>query len=318
MRFLIFFLLLNSTVLAGKPEWIPDYFVSYTKDTLTKVKGVRVKFVCSFDSDYQPHRTLRYGINGSDKTIDLNAENTYQFISTAGKYVFQFYYDSNFQEITTDTLKVKTGQITIISIHFKDQNELRPLKKPVIYLYPETDTDVSIELKPAGKLTFSYPYYSQSWKGTAHPDGSIDISGKQYPYLFWESEQRFNKFDKNIGCILFHQEDLIASLEKHLTQLGFNDQEKTDFITFWGPQLAKHKLVLAQFLLNDACNVFANLNVQPDPAHLNRVYLIWTEFDLNSSLIPLIKSQHLEPLNREGFDILEWGGIEIIGFPNFH
>ena len=200
---------------------------------------------------------------------------------------------------------------TVLFSSCREKKEEPSLKKPVIYFYPESDTEVSVELKTTGKLTFSYPDYATGWKGTAHPDGSIDVNGKHYPYLFWESEQPFNKFDKEIGCVLLHKENAVKSLEKHLTKLGFNEKEKTDFITYWGPQIMKHELVMAQFLINEECEEFATLDIQPTPAHLNRVYMIWTNFDLNSSKIPLIKTQILRPLTRDGFDILEWGGMEI-------
>ncbi|AEA42237.1 hypothetical protein [Fluviicola taffensis] len=317
MRILILFLLLSEPLLAGKPEWIPDYFVHYEKDKNPSNTGSRIKIICEFDTDYSLSRKLRVGINGSDETIPLNEKNEAVIIRKSQKAIFQFFYDSNFQEIETDSISIKKGEITIISLRFKIMSEKRTVKKPVIYLYPETDLALSIDLKPAGNLTFSYPQYSNEWKGVAHPDGSITIDEKTYPYLFWESEQQFNFFDRNIGCLLLYKENLIETLDKHLTELGFNDKEKTDFITFWGPQLAKHKLVLAQFLINESCNQFATLDIHPKPAHVNRVYLIWTTFDLNTSQIPLIKSQILKPLNREGFDVLEWGGIEIPKIPNF-
>ncbi|WP_430406596.1 hypothetical protein [Fluviicola sp.] len=311
MRILLFFLLISSNLFAGKPEWIPDYFVHYEKDPTPSAKGARIKIICEFDSDYNPSRELRLGINGSDELIKLNEKNECIVIRKPQKSVFQFFYDFNFQEIETDTIEIKAGQITIISLHFKDQNEMRPVKKPVIYLYPESDTELSVQLKTKGDLTFSYPDYSKGWKGTAHPDGSIDIDGTHYPYLFWESEQRFNSFDSRLGGFVINRKNVVESLEKHLTDLGFNDKEKTDFITFWGPQLQQYEEVMIQFVLNDACDEFATLEIEPKPAHLNRVYMIWAH--ITPGEVELIKPQILKKLDRTGFDVLEWGGIELVG-----
>lgn len=310
MRILLFFLLISGSLFAEKPELIPDYFVHYEKDNNPSSKGSKIKIVCEFDSDYNQSRELRIGINGSDETIKLNEKNEVILIRKLQKVVFQFFYDFNFQEIETGTIEMKTGQITIISLHFKNQNVLRPVKKPVIYLYPESDTKFSIQLKTRGDLTFSYPQYSKGWNGTAHPDGSIDIDGKNYPYLFWESEQRFKSFYQELGGFIISKKNVVKSLERCLSELGFNDTEKTDFITFWGPQLQQHEEVMIQFILNDACNEFATLDIEPKPQHVNRVYLIWTHPPPGE--VDLIKPQILKKLDRTGFDVLEWGGIELM------
>ncbi|MGV3611850.1 MAG: hypothetical protein ACO1N0_12920 [Fluviicola sp.] len=309
MRTLFFFLLISSNLLANKLEIIPDYFVSYQADKKPGTAGSRIRVVCDFDADYAPFRELRFGMNGSNERIKMNDKNEVEVFRKAQKAVFQFYYDSNFQEIETDSIEVKKGQITVISLNFKATNNPRPVKKPVIYLYPESDTDVSVELKTAGELTFTYPSYAKGWKGTAHPDGSIDINGTHYPYLFWESEQRFNTFDLKTGGFLLDKENMVTSLEKHLTKLGFNDKEKTDFITYWAPQLQQHKQVLIQFILNDSCNDFATLEIQPKPENLNRVYMVWRGIDGPFKIF--LDPQKLKTLDRKGFDVLEWGGIEL-------
>lgn len=309
MRLILFFLLTSSNLLANKLEWIPDYFVKYETDKHPPQTGSRIKIICEFDSDYDLFRELRFGMNGSSERIKMNDKNEAEVIRQPQKAVFQFYYDNHFQEIETDSIELKTGQLTIISLHFKAKNDPRPVKKPVIYLYPDSDTDVSVDLKAIGNLTFTYPDYSWGWKGTAHPDGSIDINGALYPYLFWESEQMFNTFDAKTGGFLLEREQVVPSLENYLTDLGFNDKEKTDFITFWAPQLLKYEQVVIQFVLNDSCNAFATLEITPKPQHLNRVYIVWSQTDRAKP--QLVKPQVLQKLNREGFDVLEWGGIEL-------
>lgn len=309
MRILIFFLLAGSNLFANNLEAIPDYFVKYEKDKHPVKEGARIRVICEFDADYDPFRELRFGMNGSNERIKMTDKNEVNVVRKEKKAVFQFYYDSNFQEIETDSIEIKAGMVTIISLHFKARNEPRPVKKPVIYLYPESDLEFSLDLKAKGQLTFTYPDYSQGWKGIAHPDGSITIDEKNYPYLFWESEQHFNTFDFELGGFLLTKETVTTSLEKHLSDLGFNAKEKTDFITFWGPQLQKHERVHIQFILNGACDQFAQLTIVPKPQHMNRVYMIWTPVDNHRKVF--VKPQKIEKMNRDGFDVLEWGGIEL-------
>ena len=57
--------------------------------------------------------------------------------------------------------------------------------KPVIYLYPEEETQVTVKLDYAGELTCTYPAYDDGWTVTAQPDGTLtDAAGQTYSYLF--------------------------------------------------------------------------------------------------------------------------------------
>ncbi len=60
--------------------------------------------------------------------------------------------------------------------------------KPVIYLYPEEETTVSVQLDYTGQLTTTYPAYGDGWTVTAHPDGTLTdpATGRAYYCLFWE------------------------------------------------------------------------------------------------------------------------------------
>ena len=63
--------------------------------------------------------------------------------------------------------------------------------KPVIYLYPEQETTVSVSLDYTGTLTATYPAYEDGWRVTAEPDGTLyDENGDEYSYLFWEGEDK--------------------------------------------------------------------------------------------------------------------------------
>ena len=53
--------------------------------------------------------------------------------------------------------------------------------KPVIYLYPEEETQVTVKLDYAGELTCTYPAYDDGWAVTAQPDGTLtDAAGQTY------------------------------------------------------------------------------------------------------------------------------------------
>ena len=62
--------------------------------------------------------------------------------------------------------------------------------KPVIYLYPEEETAVTVRLELDGALTSTYPDYGDSWRVLAAPDGTLTDpeTGRTYYCLFWEGE----------------------------------------------------------------------------------------------------------------------------------
>ena len=60
-------------------------------------------------------------------------------------------------------------------------------EKPVLYLYPEEETEVTVTLDLDGVLTSAYPDYGEGWSVTAAPDGTLtDGNGREFYCLFWE------------------------------------------------------------------------------------------------------------------------------------
>ena len=92
-------------------------------------------------------------------------------------------------------------------------------------------------------------------------------------------------------------------LEEKLKILGLNDKEATDFITFWLPVLIKNKLSLCKFQTGKYFNDF-KLNITPKPDTRIRIFLSIKKID---SVLD-IKEQKLEPNERKGFTVIEWGG----------
>ena len=179
------------------------------------------------------------------------------------------------------------------------------LRKPVIYVYPESPMDVAISINiTKGKFSVVYPKFNEgnnSWKIKANPNGDIEINNKKYPYLFYECESYFNQ-ETNEGFIV---DDKTACdfLEEKLTFLGLNDKEKTDFITFWLPVLLTNKLSLCTFQSKTFFDHIP-MEVSPKPDTLIRIFLSIKKIDAPME----IKEQKLEHNERKGYTVVEWGG----------
>ena len=65
--------------------------------------------------------------------------------------------------------------------------------KPVIYLYPEQEQEIKVQLDYQGELIADYPVYDEKLKGReviASPEGTLinKADGKHYSYLFREGK----------------------------------------------------------------------------------------------------------------------------------
>ena len=173
----------------------------------------------------------------------------------------------------------------------------RPVyKKPVIYLYPEENMDISVQLNiKNSQFTTIYPKFNEknTWNVRAKPNGDILINGRTYPYLFWEADS-YNHQETNEGFIV-SKDNAEQFLEEKLQILGLNEKEKTDFITFWLPKLLSNKLSLCTFQTK---KFFENieLNVTPKPDSMIRVFLTIKKLDAPIN----IKEQKLVSVERKG------------------
>ena len=177
--------------------------------------------------------------------------------------------------------------------------------KPVIYLYPETDTEVTVKLTLNGALTCTYPAYRDGWTVTAHPDGTLtDAAGTAYNYLYWEGELAA-AYDFSSGfCV--RGEDTAAFLERALAQLGLTRREANEFIVYWLPQMQQNAYNLISFQ-TEAYTDTAHLTVSPEPDTVIRVFMAYRALEEKVEIPP----QDLTAPERRGFTVVEWGGSAV-------
>lgn len=177
--------------------------------------------------------------------------------------------------------------------------------KPVIYLYPEEETEVSVKLVLDGRLTCTYPAYHDGWTVTASPDGTLtDGKGQTYNYLYWEGETTA-PYDLSEGfCV--KGEDTAAFLEDALAKLGLTRREANEFIVYWLPRMQDNPYNIISFQ-TDRYTDGAKLSVDPAPDTLIRVFMAWQASDAPVAL----EKQELSAPERTGFTVIEWGGAEM-------
>ena len=206
------------------------------------------------------------------------------------------YYDEENNRVEADMLTIRESTF-----------EMEPGEcyKPVIYLYPEEETDISVNLILDGRLTCTYPAYNDGWTVTASPDGTLtDAKGRTYNYLYWEGET-YARYDLSKGfCV--KGEDTAVFLEDALEKLGLTRREANEFIVYWLPQMQDNPYNIISFQTGIYTNA-AKLAVNPAPDTLIRVFMAWQASDTPV----VLENQELSAPDRTGFTVVEWGGAEM-------
>ena len=179
-------------------------------------------------------------------------------------------------------------------------------EKPVLYLYPEEEMEVTVTLDFDGTLTSTYPAYGDGWTVTARPDGTLTnpATGRDYYCLFWEGESDA-AYDFSTGyCVT--GKDTAVFLERALAQLGLTEKEANEFIIYWLPRMESNAYNLVSFQ-SEAYTDSAELTIDPAPDTVIRVFMAWKGLDQPEKITP----QELTTVERNGFTVVEWGGAEV-------
>lgn len=206
------------------------------------------------------------------------------------------YYDQDAYRMEADVLTVKESDF---------QLEANAAYKPVVYLYPEERTAVTVKLTLDGALTCTYPAYGDGWRVTAAPDGTLtDAAGQTYNYLYWEGVLAA-QYDLSSGfCV--RGADTAAFLEDALAKLGLTRREANEFIVYWLPLMEQNPYNVISFQTM-AYTDAARLDVTPAPDTVIRVFMTWQRAESAVTL----PAQVLSAPKREGFTVVEWGGTEM-------
>lgn len=178
--------------------------------------------------------------------------------------------------------------------------------KPVIYLYPEERTDVTVKLAYNGRLTTTYPEYQAGWEVTAEPDGTLTDKrdGKEYSYLFWEGLTNV-EYDFSKGFVV-KGEDTRVFLQTILPEMGLLPKEYNEFIVYWLPKMEGNPYNLITFQ-TDRYTENAKLTISPEPDSILRVFMAYRPL----SAPVQVEKPEIVPFERKGFTVVEWGGSEI-------
>lgn len=306
---------------SGERETLPQLWI--IKDSASKsIHSDSVKLVVRvFDPNGQlmldQHPAIiQMSVDKKTRKYTVSKNNlVFRKTLSKGKHSILFYLNANFESIPFDK-DFTGGRYYEIGITFQNNPNSNPrnqimLEKPVIYLYSEQEENFSLKLKTGADLQFTYPAYNGEWKGTSSSTGTIQLNGKNFPYLFWDADLSSESLRLNWSDADFIEgKQIVPYLESQLNRIGFNAKEKADFITYWGPRIQKMPYAEILWMQNESIDEIASLEISP-AFKLNRIYLIFRENSQPIDQTLNLKRTLLEPIDRSGNHLVEWGGIEV-------
>lgn len=196
--------------------------------------------------------------------------------------------------------------IFILGVGFIVQRSLMSsIDKPIIYLYPEEETDILVKFKEVNKLTHTYPKYSdEGWNVLAKPNGDlIDLkTGRSLYSLYYESKNDI-ELNMSVGFVV-EGKNTISFLEEKLELLGLTEREANEFVIYWLPQMENNKYNFIYFATTEELNKYMPIEVIPEPDTCIRILMKFKPLDKYIE----VEEQEIKTPERKGFVLVEWGG----------
>ncbi|MFT5860024.1 MAG: hypothetical protein ACI865_002132, partial [Flavobacteriaceae bacterium] len=236
---LLFGLLALPTSANASEDWsgpVSCRLISAIADSTIDVNKAHYRF--EFAGISETNSSVAYSIDGVNHNTTLGNDNSLTPELAPGKHIFEFLIDG-YAEVFTDSLQTEPQYVNTYQLSFgitllQDIETPYVTYKPVIYLYPEERTDISVNIDIHGSEKFLYPTYKDSWEFTASPNGDLTFGNETYNYLFWEAKSSNSVLlDAQTSGFFVEKNDVVSFLEDKLTQVNLTSKEKADFITFW-------------------------------------------------------------------------------------
>jgi len=174
------------------------------------------------------------------------------------------------------------------------------VKKPAIYLYPIEDSFVNVHLGINGKIIKDIPKYKNGWNVFVTKDGLIE---NKYDYLFYEVQLR-KIVVPNSGWVVKY-DDLENWFDVNLIKLGLNEKEKNQFKEYWLEELPKSNYYEIKLFEESFLKKNMDLIIFPQPDTIIRLNFYFKPLDKEVD----IQETTITTPEREGFTVVEWGGV---------
>lgn len=177
------------------------------------------------------------------------------------------------------------------------------VRKPNIYLYPETVQNISVQLvfPFGGRILQSDPDYGSGWRVFVEPNGRIN---GRYDYLFYEAQVP-DHYQYSSGWVV-GTDTLSTFFVNAMARAGFNRREIADFLDFWVPRLQSASAYEVYPQLERQLNRLIQLEVRPVPQNQLRLFFLIRPVQ---GIRPSLTTPQLAIADRRGYHLSEWGVV---------
>lgn len=170
-----------------------------------------------------------------------------------------------------------------------------------LYLYPETDFYVRVNLDIRGALLRSAPAYKKGWYVYSSKKSTINY---EYDDLSYEAD--FEKMPQlSAGSWVVAREELQVWFDGHLLAFGLSVFEAQRFKELWLPRLNRSPYYEIGFVSRGFLDENDTLTVVPRPETLIRLVFYFIPLAEEKAFAPPVVSAP----QRRGFTVVEAGGI---------
>lgn len=271
-----------------------------------KNKNYIVISYCSIGSPYIKVRIADVETKDNKSRVYI-WEHTNGFTADAAAYVAVIPVDKSVTNLDITLLYTNEEFNNIKKYGNADGPYSGSIDKPIIYLYPTKDTNVSVKLLNDKLITHSYPKYENEWNVLAKSNGDlVDLKTNRNLYALYYENKNIIDFNTDDGFVV-KGEDTIKFLEEKLEILGLNEKESEEFIIYWLPKLENNKYNYIRFATMDEINENMPLEINPKPDTIIRILMTYKPLEDKID----IKEQKLNKALRNGYTVVEWGGTKL-------
>lgn len=193
-------------------------------------------------------------------------------------------------------------------VRFVRKENLNPTNcEPILYLYPQTTTDVKVQLGNKINVIASKPELNNFWHVRAESNGElVDVTtSKNYDRIFWEGISDFlPPLKKGFVTDTAHLDKFFT---EKLQTLGLNARETADFKNAWLKEFKDAPYYFIGFYDQHLIDRYAPMEVTPAPETVIRILM---DFRPLKELIPVEEPVYSNAPQRKGFTVVEWSGLK--------
>lgn len=185
-----------------------------------------------------------------------------------------------------------------------DSNE--PYCKPAIYLYPQKQEAIHVQISSKEPIRYSLPLYpANGWDVIGNPTGDVVYNKTRYDYLYYETFLPDSVLPKEDTGYVVAYNDLAKEFDDMLPKLGLNKKESQEFSTYWIKALPYAKYYKIAIIPQSFLDSQVPLLISPRPDSVLRISVAFQPLDSSVS----ITKPNFSNFTRKGFTVVEWAGL---------